>query len=151
MCRFIWNERNSRKLFWKPDSSPLLRPSCGHDVILKCFLLSLSETSDLSAVFLWALRWVQCSELCRNLTRKKLQVERTLRRDTCSHRDQTEVSACNVGVKIKCRVCKICQVLFINTQVIRIRISFFCPANRETFWQCHNRPYSARVSYVLCL
>lgn len=32
--------------------SHLLRPSCSHDVILKCFLLSLSEKWDLSAVFL---------------------------------------------------------------------------------------------------
>ena len=49
MCRFMWNERNSRKLLWKPDRSPLLRPSCGHDVILKCFLFSLSETCLLSS------------------------------------------------------------------------------------------------------
>ena len=114
MCRFMWNERNSRKLLWKQDRSPLLKPSCGHDVILKCLLLllSLSETWDLSAVFPWALRWVQFSELCRKLTKKQLQVERPLRRDTWSQRERTKVSACNGGAVIKGRVCKIYQVLF---------------------------------------
>ena len=40
--------------------------------------------------------------------------------DTWSDRAQTKVSACNVGAEIKLRVHMICEVLFINTQVIRI-------------------------------
>lgn len=43
---------NVHELYISNIVCPLLRPACSHDVILKCFLLSLSEQWDLSAVFL---------------------------------------------------------------------------------------------------